>query len=287
MKHTVKVTIVLLVLFLFAQLIGLLVISNYVEVKEVISYEERIENGIIVIDEVVTEEEVWETLPLELERPEIEGNQSYVAIIGSIIVATILALVLIKFEAAFLWKIWFFLSVLFTLGVAFNAFIIQGVAIILALLFAYLKAFRHNVYIHNFTELFIYGGLAAIFVPILSVVSMLVLLFLISLYDMYAVWKSKHMIKMAKFQTKLKLFAGLLVPYGKNKVAILGGGDIGFPLLFTGVIFKTYGWEALWIIFGSLLALSFLLFKSKKNKYYPAMPFISLGCLFGYLIVLI
>ena len=103
---------------------------------------------------------------------------------------------------------------------------------------------------------------------------------------MYAVWKSKHMIKMAKFQTKMKLFAGLMVPYGK-KTAILGGGDLGFPLLFTGVIFKNSGWESLLVVACTTIALGVLLYKSEKNKYYPAMPFISLGCLVGYILTLL
>ena len=104
---------------------------------------------------------------------------------------------------------------------------------------------------------------------------------------MYAVWKSKHMIKMAKFQTESRLFAGLLIPYGKNKTAILGGGDLGFPLIFTGVMYKTIGLESLLIILTTTIALFLLLYKSEKNKYYPAMPFISMGCLMGYLLTLL
>ena len=86
------------------------------------------------------------------------------------------------------------------------------------------------------------------------------------------------MVKMAEFQRENKVFAGLFVPYGK-KAAILGGGDIGFTLLFSGVILQKFGFLAALIssliIAGSLLAL-FLI--GKKNKYYPAMPFLAGGC---------
>ena len=288
MKHTLKITLILVFLFLLTQLTGLSVISNYITVENVVEEVETInEQGEVVIEEIIVEQQAWEMLPYDIERPELEERGSYLAIIISILIATFLALLLIKFEAKILWKIWFFLSVLFTLSIAFNAFIAQTFAVVLALLFASLKTFRSNAIIHNFTELFIYGGLAVIFVPILGVVSMFIILLIISLYDMYAVWKSKHMIKMAKFQTKLKLFAGLLVPYGKNKMAILGGGDLGFPLIFTGVIFKLQGWEALIIILTTTIALALLLLKSQKNRYYPAMPFISLGCLVGYIITLL
>ncbi len=283
MKHTLKITVILTILFLLTQLIGLGIISQYVEVQKIVK-EVEVEG---VKQEIIVQVEDWDNLPYNLERPKIKSNTSYIAIGFSILAATLLALLLIRLEAKILWKIWFFLSVWFTLSVAFNAFILQTVAVLLGLVLAYLKTFKPNVIMHNLTELFIYGGLAVIFVPILNITSIFILLILISIYDMYAVWKSKHMIAMAKFQTKLNLFAGLLIPYSKNKTAILGGGDLGFPLLFIGVIYKTTGLEALLIILTTTIALFILLYKSEKNKYYPAMPFIFIGCLVGYLLTLL
>ena len=287
MKHTFKITIILTILFLLTQLIGLGIISKYVDIQEVVKQVEIEVDGETITQEIIVKVEDWDNLPYDLERPKIESNTSYIAIGFSILLATLLALLLIKLEARILWKAWFFLSVWFTLSIALNAFILQSAAVLLGLGLAYLKAFKPNVIMHNLTELFIYGGLAVIFVPILNLTSIFVLLILISIYDMYAVWKSKHMIKMAMFQTKLKLFAGLLIPYGKNKTAILGGGDLGFPLLFTGVMYKSIGLESLLIILTTTISLFILLYKSEKNKYYPAMPFISIGCLLGYLLTLL
>ena len=107
------------------------------------------------------------------------------------------------------------------------------------------------------------------------------------------------MIKMAKFQTKSKIFAGLLLPYRmfkavpgpvkkKIRIAMIGGGDVGFPLIFAGVIMKTFGfWKALIIPPFVTLALLFLLLLGKKERFYPAMPFLSAGCLVGYLALLL
>ena len=131
---------------------------------------------------------------------------------------------------------------------------------------------------------------------------MFVLLILISGYDAYAVWKSKHMIEMAKFQTKSGVFAGLLVPYElpkrlkkseKKKIvhvrtAVLGGGDIGFPLLFSGVVLKSYGfWNAFVISPFVTAALLLLLVYGKKDRFYPAMPFLSAGAIVGFLVMLL
>jgi len=185
---------------------------------------------------------------------------------------------------------------------AFGAFLPGVIAFILAVLLAAYKIFRPNIYIHNLTEMFIYGGIAAIFVPVLNVASAAVLLILISIYDAYAVWKSKHMIKLAKFQTQSKVFAGLFIPYMKKtktkpkaakivkqkkiKTAILGGGDIAFPLLFAGAVLKTTPFLTTLIIpVAVTTSLLFLFLKSEKGKFYPAMPFLSVGCFVGYGII--
>ena len=170
--------------------------------------------------------------------------------------------------------------------------------------------------VQNITELFVYGGLAAIFVslfknPQWGVFWAFILLLIISIYDIIAVLKTKHMIKLAKFQTKSKIFAGLLVPYKKIekpktkmaklkktkvKIAVLGGGDIAFPLIFAGAVMqKLMITNPEWIGFLKTLiiplcvtfALLFLLIRGQENKFYPAMPFLSIGCFVGYLIILI
>ena len=174
--------------------------------------------------------------------------------------------------------------------ISLSAFINQGLALLASLIIAIFKVIKQNIVIHNLSELFIYGGLAAIFSQSLSIFSVSILLILISIYDMIAVWKTKHMIKLAKFQTRLKLFAGLLIPYKykkETKTAILGGGDIGFPLLFAAAVLKSYGIKSLIIPLVTASFLLMLFIYGKKNKFYPAMPFLSIGCFLGYFLVLI
>ena len=64
----------------------------------------------------------------------------------------------------------------------------------------------------------------------------------------------------------------------KVNVAILGGGDIIFPIITAGVMLKTLGLlSAIFVIFGATLGLGYLFFLAKKRKFYPAMPFITAG----------
>ena len=294
MKHSLKISLILIGLFFVSQVFGLVIINQYID-------HEKIEIG-------VSENVTFGDLPLNITRPEIEEGISFAYIIAAVIIATILLLFLLRFSTV-LWKLWYFLAVWLCLGVALAAFINQIWALFLAGLLAVYKVFRPRIIIHNLTELLIYGGLAAIFVPIINTTSALLLLLFISGYDWIAVYKTKHMIKLAKAQTKMKVFAGLFIPYkigkmkGKGKVktvkvktAVLGGGDLGFPLIFAGVIMKGLMLvNSVWVgflkalivpVFASI-ALFYLLMKAEKNKFYPAMPFVSVGCLVGWIVILL
>src|SRR3989344_3529976 len=144
---------------------------------------------------------------------------------------------------------------------------------------------------------------SASFIPIIiGVLVGTVLLLLISGYDVFAVWKSKHMIKLADFQANSKVFAGLAIPYKKQlsskrakapasklaAAAILGGGDIAFPMLFAGTLLKSFSFpQVLLVVATATMALAVLLFIAKKGRFYPAMPVLTIGCLIGYWVLLL
>jgi len=283
MKHNVKITAILLLMFLATQFIGLYVVNYYSD----------------------------KDLPLGLDSPKLEEgreyNQMFLSILVAFVIAIGLLLLLTHFKAEFLLRIWFLIVVIIALMISFMSFIPSFqyytiIALLLALPLALVKIYGQNFLVHNVTELFVYPGIAAVFVPLLNIWTILALLVAISLYDIWAVWKSGIMQKMAKYQiNKLKVFAGFFVPYAsksmRNKlkkmkkselkkkkikvnVAILGGGDVIFPIIAAGVMMKTFPETiipALLVILGAALGLTYLFVFAKKKKFYPAMPFISAG----------
>jgi presenilin-like A22 family membrane protease len=298
MKHTLKITLVLILLFVITQVVGLFTVSRYIDIKA------TSETGVTVINQ-----EKYLISP-----PEMSESLSWLYIAAAIFIGTALALLIVKFNKVLLWKIWFFLSVFLTLCLGFFPYVelaLGGIipsaaaatTIVLALGFAIWKLFFPNVYVYNITEVFVYSGIAGLLVPILNLLSVIILLVLISIYDFWAVFKTKHMIRLAKFQSSTNQFAGLLVPYTqKTKVktakswkdsgmknAILGGGDVAFPLLFAGVVLKLTGSfiPAIVVSLFAGLTLLVLFFLAEKDRYYPAMPLITLGCLIGYCVTLL
>ena len=297
MKHTWKITAILLTMFLVAQLIGLAVTNHYA------SEENNLPYGMGIYE--ATEQS--------------EYNSYFSQLLLAFIIAIALLLIFTKFEFKFILRAWFFLVVAISLGIFFyslsknfDVVLIKEIPIfatLLAISLAYFKIYKRDFVIHNFTELLIYPGIGAVFVPILNIVTIIILLVLISIYDMWAVWKSGIMQKMAKYQIKkLNIFSGFFVPYISKKmrlkikslkkknsksklkkikvnIAILGGGDVVFPIITAGVVLKFWGLgSALLVILGAFLGLASLFLFSEKKKFYPAMPFITAGIFLGMII---
>ncbi len=314
MKHTLKVTFILILLFFVTQTVGLITVNKYINIETLADGT----RNIIHADTIAGPQP---------EIPQEEKSYTFVIITILILLGTGLLFILIKFRMGKIWKMWFFFAIAMTLIISFNVYVTRWIAITIGIVLAIIRIFRPNIIIHNFTEIFVYTGITILLLPLLNLFSGIFLLVSISVYDMIAVWKSKHMIKLAKFQLESKSFAGLSINYhdkayainkshfkkegkkigikkgkiqqeSKPSTAILGGGDIAFPLLFSATVMEqliiTEGLPKLnslllsfFITAGAGVALSLLLFYSKKDKFYPAMPFISTGCLVGYAAILL
>ncbi len=267
-------------IFLLAQLVGLFFISQSV-------------------DEVG---EFGETI---IERPQTSGLESLIFITIGIAIGTLLLIFLANRNKKNWWKAWFFVANFLAVSLALGVFFADTWLFLLALLVVLIRFYTHNLWINNFTELLMYSGVAVFLVPILNVPIMIIGLVLISFYDMYAVWKSKHMVKIAQFALDSKYFPGITLGKKQNKSkksdkkvpSVLGGGDIIFPLLFSGVVFsslvslglsfpKSLGLSLFIPVFAAL-GLGALLIYGKKNAFYPAMPPIAVGSFCGYLVILL
>ena len=299
MKHSFSVVLIIITVWLAAQSIGLLVVEHY-GVSE---------------------------LPTGVERPDTDASGVLWYLIAGIGIGTVLILLLARFKQQRLWAVWFSLAVFILAYVALAAFVPIVYALIIAALFVYLKLdTRLNWILRNIPELFLYAGIAGVFVPLLTIQVALIILIAISLYDAYAVWRSKHMIALARFQMESGHFAGFSMPKGDDTTkkpsrrvsakktaaksakksttsakkpakrngphaggsAILGGGDFAFPLLYAGTLLLSYGWiPALGAVIGGYFGLLTLFMISRENRFYPAMPFLAAGLILGSLVGII
>ena len=297
MKHKLKITFLLLFLFILIQLIGLFVVSYY------------------------KTHELPYGFSMNTTHYQSNNLDFVYSIIFGIILVVLTFLFLKKFKLNFFLKLWFFFVVGISIAISLNSILFKIpyfklISLVIAFALTFFKIYKRNILVHNFTELLVYPGIAVIFIPFLNLFTLLILLVLISLYDMWAVWHSGIRQKMAKYQIdELKIFPGFFIPYISKKIkikikklkksklknkkikvrmAVLGGGDIVFSIISAGVVYVTTSVKlpfgllpfngglvaSLFVIAGTTLGLSYLLFFGKEKKFYPAMPFISLGILF-------
>ncbi|MFC1698237.1 presenilin family intramembrane aspartyl protease, partial [Nanoarchaeota archaeon] len=328
MKHELRVTIIIILIFLVTQIFGLYTINKQVDILPAGSIipgtNDTTTKNIPIMNDPLSDQKLTRE----------EGSTGLIIIVIAVALGTILLLTLVKFRQRRIWKMWYFLAVLLTMGITFKVYveewipdigIVIAVAFGLAFILSLLKLYKPNTYIHNITEVFMYTGIALVFLMYFTVFWFIMLLLLISIYDIIAVWKTKHMVDLAEFTIKSNLFAGFSIPYTpkhkamkklkkpkkpdkvknsdkkssksikyvkvEQKTAILGGGDVAFPLIFAGVVLaelRTFLQPtpaflySLIVIFFITLSLFGLFVFAKKDRYYPAMPFITAGCLIGY-----
>ena len=290
-------------MFIITQFIGLYVINFYLSEQEKIPY------GFDQTENIEKDSELY--------------LQFFISLIISFLLAIAIVFLLMKVRYILFMRAWFFIVIALSLGITLNV-ITSKINLIYPSLFsivfgvtlAYFKVFKRDLVIHNLTELLIYPGIATIFVSILNLPFTILLLIAISIYDIWAVWHSKVMQKMAKFQiNSLGIFGGFFLPYASKEIkqkiknlklkykdkiplsvikrskikvnlAILGGGDVIFPAISAGVMLKTFNsfMPAFSVIFFASLSLLYLFIFAKKRKFYPAMPYLTAGIFIGMLV---
>ena len=297
MKHNLKISLIILGMFLITQLIGLFIINFYIQTGN--------------------------SLPYGFDKQNLGEKNSFsflASLISSFVIAIFLVLILTRLKSVIFMRAWFFVVICLALGLTLNAvFSLIGIpmpgifALAIGVILGYFKVFKRNIILHNLTELLIYPGIAAVFASILNIFTLITLLILIAVYDVWAVWHSGVMQKMAKYQIEsIGVLGGFMIPYASKKVkekikllrlkyknmkipngvikkqkikvalAILGGGDVVFPIIAAGVFLKTFGIiPALCVTAGASLALLYLFTVAKKKKYYPAMPYLTTGIFAG------
>lgn len=209
----------------------------------------------------------------------------------------------LKNKRILFFKITFFFSVFLGGFLTISAVTYELFALVLIamLLLAWRK--KPVIFLHNILVVLSIAGVGSIIGMQFKPVVIAVFLAIFSVYDFIAVYKTRHMVKMASEMIKTRAIMGIIVPFSfsdlfanlekkrKKEFMVLGGGDLAFPsFLVASVVLEVGIFEGFFVTLFSCLGLlgSFLLFDSqKKKKAIPALPPIALGSLIGYLLVII
>ncbi len=208
-------------------------------------------------------------------------------------------------------QIFFVLAVFSGLDLLFSIFIGEPIAAILAIGLIVFRFLRPTILVHN---LVVIGGLAGISGMLglaLSPRDAIFLLIILAIYDVIAVYKTKHMVKMAEIMIKKRVILGIIIPEkisgfkasmvdveqdkisvsrilkpGKRtRFMILGGGDLALPLLLISSVVSHSVFQAIIILIFALIGLfaMHLIFIKLKSRPMPALPPLAVFSILGYL----
>ena len=160
-----------------------------------------------------------------------------------------------------------------------------------------------NILNHNLCIVLALAGAGSTLGITLQPQTVVLLLVIFSIYDFIAVYKTKHMQKMAKEMAEYGAILALIVPQKISdfrqslkevkpggKFLILGGGDVVFPLLLCVSLLPSGIFNSIIVAIFSVIGLSvsfWIFINQKLRKPMPALPPIALFSIIGYFITVI
>ncbi len=222
----------------------------------------------------------------------------------SFLIATVLMLFFLKaFKGKFLFQVLFGGLVIFGAQGPLGLIVSPWLAFLLSFGIVGLRFALPRIWTQNLAIILAVAGIAASMG--LSVEPSLVILILIflSIYDIIAIYKTRHMVKLFKGIAKRGIYLALVVPnkisewknefknLDKNKSCIfIGTGDLALPLFFAVSALPMGMSYSIAIIAGTIIGLfaDHLFFVTQKKKAaIPALPFIAFFAILGYAVNLV
>lgn len=227
------------------------------------------------------------------------GRQDFIALVIFVVILVLFFKLVPKRRGA-MYRILFLIALIAGIQAVLSLWLEVILSTVFAVLLTYLVFKAKRVYLHNAALVLALAGIGGTFGSSLTPFSAVIILVLFSFYDIIAVYKTRHMVKMAQQMIGAGAIFGIVLPQdlggwnaSMKKVVpgkgfmILGSGDLALPLVLSAAVAKTY-LPAAFIVAGfSLLGLfiTHLLFTTQKERQpMAALPPIATAAIVGYLV---
>jgi presenilin-like A22 family membrane protease len=146
----------------------------------------------------------------------------------------------------------------------------------------YSKYKKAQIWLNNFLLALAIAGAGSMLGISLGIIPVIFFIFLLSVYDVVAVFFTKHMVSLAKIIVQKNLAFLFVIP-SKEKELKLGGGDIAIPMMVSSSLFNLLAPKytltyvmlpivGIWLSSILGLLLTFYILDTKKAKALPALP---------------
>lgn len=219
----------------------------------------------------------------------------------SFIAATFILLIFLRiFKGKLLFEILFSGAIIFGAQGPLGIYFQRDEAFIFAVGIVALKFLFPRIWTQNLAVIIGISGIAASLGMSVKPLMIAVILILLSIYDIIAVYKTRHMINLFKGMAQRGAILALIVPknfslwFGKfdiikpnnqNEFIFLGTGDLALPLFFAVSVFPMGPLFYISIVIGATIGLlaDHLYFINQKQKNpIPALPAIAFFSIIGY-----
>ncbi|HZZ99244.1 MAG TPA: presenilin family intramembrane aspartyl protease [Candidatus Paceibacterota bacterium] len=230
-----------------------------------------------------------------------------IVILAALITGFIVVLQFRRVSQVFLWLMLILVIFAGTI-IVFDSFFNPTWDLLAAVVMLTLFFWRRSVLMHDIAIGVSLAGIgAAIGVGITPDLAIIFLL-LLSFYDIIAVYKTKHMVKMAEGMLRSGAIFGFIIPsefssflsHHKNareeigqrtqRFMLLGSGDIGLPIIFVSSLVRQSLAEAIVVAIFAVagVMLTHILFVNQPHRRaMAALPPIATMCLVGYVVALL
>ncbi|MDK2782271.1 MAG: hypothetical protein PWR13_1299 [Archaeoglobi archaeon] len=233
------------------------------------------------------------------EDPQAVENSFYYFLL--ILLFTLLILIILKFGKKRVLKFFMLFLIFYSLLVTLGAVLPPAFSILLSISVTLLVHFYPEWWVIDLTGVLLSGVAIALFGVSLGVLPTVALLLILSIYDFISVYRTGHMVSMAKGVLELRLPVLFIIPLsrdysflkGEREGAVfLGLGDVVIPSMlvvssnfyletpYTGLLNPV----ALSTLLGIISGLFALFFLTSRERAHPGLPFLNGGAIAGFLL---
>lgn len=239
--------------------------------------------------------------------PEVAGRVEPISVgelIAALAIATVVFLLLAKFRHKLfrgrVLRVLFWFTLALGLLVFWESFLPSIPALILTLALLWWRGQKPSLLNHNILVGLASAGVGAVLGLGLTPGQVVMLLAILALYDIVAVYVTKHMVTIAKAMIEEKTVIGLILPepgqtFRAHPVQalpgqgfmILGAGDLVFPLVMVaavGVADISRGLIVLAFALAGFALMQFIFRSQRLRRPMPALPPLALAVIVGYLV---
>lgn len=216
--------------------------------------------------------------------------------------AVVLGLIRIMHGGLFL-RIFFLFAIFSGTLITLSIFVADIWAFIFSLFLIFLYIIWPYVWLHNLVLVLTLSGVAALLGASLNPWTAVLVLIIVSVYDYIAVYKTKHMVRMAKAMISGRAIFAIIFPEHwrgfkshLNEVRLgegfmmLGTGDFVFPLIMATSAYAISS-VAAWLVFSfallGLLLMHLIFISQKIRRPMPALPPLAASAILGFLLAAI